>query len=100
MMCRIKTYLCSTMATYYLSGLRLRNIYREREINTERVTDVLLGISQDQWCCSSGYRHQRHHQQMYLNLRIIILNICSDSLVTEKLLAQRKTIALFYRIRL
>lgn len=43
MMCRIKTYLRSTMATYYLSGLRLLNIYREREINTKRVTDVFAG---------------------------------------------------------
>ena len=37
---RVKTYLRSTMTTKRLSGLGLLNIYREREINAERVVDV------------------------------------------------------------
>ena len=37
---RVKTYLRSTMSTQRMSGLGLLNIYREREINAERVVDV------------------------------------------------------------
>ena len=37
---RVKTYLRNTMTTERLSGLRLLNIYQDREIHTKQVVDV------------------------------------------------------------
>lgn len=37
---RVKTYLRSTMSTKRLSGLGLLNIYREKELDSEKIVDI------------------------------------------------------------
>lgn len=46
---RVKTYLRNTMTTKRLSGLGLLNVYREKEIQTERVLDAFSRKKERKW---------------------------------------------------